>query len=260
MSEHIDPIRLLGNPPARRLWLLQEAVRSVPFDRAIELARIAEAFVAGSAGEARKSEVAPPIGNKERGQIVDQASSRAAVPAGPATERNGIALSDNDRERLLDRLANGARNAELATEFGISAKQVQGLRMGCARKIARRRSRAAGNLSAPSQEDYQDPAATTSIDEIVRYLRQQDDVVVPQEDGSYLVNSRFRLSAAELIARANRIRNRQHKASFQIHRADIQGASSPGPTRHPLFWENPPAAKHGTNGWKKPAHIGTESE
>ncbi|MBV9964068.1 MAG: hypothetical protein JO008_00090 [Alphaproteobacteria bacterium] len=258
MSQHIDPMRLLGNPPARRLWLLQEAMRSLPLDRAIELARIAEAFVVGSAVEAARSEVAPPVDNEERGQIVDHVSTSAAVPADSAPKRNGLALSDNDRERLLDRLANGARNAQLAAEFGISAKRVQGLRMGCAREIARRRAGIAGNDQSP--ENSQNPATTISIDEIVRYVRQQDDVVVPQEDGSYLVNSRFRLSAAELIARANRMRSRQRKASFQIHSVDVQVASGPGATRHPLFWSNPPAAKHDTNGWKKPAHIDSESE
>ena len=61
MSQHIDPIRLPGNPPARRLWLLQEAMRSLPIDRAIELARIADAFVAGPAVDAAKSEVAPRL-------------------------------------------------------------------------------------------------------------------------------------------------------------------------------------------------------
>ena len=45
MTEGLDPIRLSGNAKARRLWLLHEAMRSLPFDRVIELASIAEAFV-----------------------------------------------------------------------------------------------------------------------------------------------------------------------------------------------------------------------
>ena len=52
-----------------------------------------------------------------------------------------------------------------------------------------------------SGERQEDSTATASIEEVVRYLRQQDDVVVFHEDGSYLINGRFRMSAAELIAR-----------------------------------------------------------
>ena len=44
-------------------------------------------------------------------------------------------------EQLLERLAQGARNAELASDFGLSTRQVQGIRMGSAREIARRRDR-----------------------------------------------------------------------------------------------------------------------
>jgi DNA-binding CsgD family transcriptional regulator len=256
MTEHIDPIRLLGNPPARRLWLLQEAMRSLQLDRAIELARIAEAFVAGSAVDAAKSEIAPPIDNEERGQLVDQGSTSAAVPADSAIERNGLALSDNDRERLLDRLAKGARNVELAGEFGISAKQVQGLRMGCAREIARRRAAPSDKPSDEYAVHHED--STASIEEIVRYLRQQDDVVVPQEDGGYLVNGRFRMSAAELIVRANRMRSRQHKASLQTFGTSIQRVRGSGPTGHPLFWENPARTERGPNGRVQPANTNTD--
>ena len=45
MNEHVEVTGLLENPPARRLLLLLKAVQDAPFDRAIELARIAEVFV-----------------------------------------------------------------------------------------------------------------------------------------------------------------------------------------------------------------------
>lgn len=203
-------------------------------------------------------QIAPTVDNEERDQIVDQISTSTCVPADSETKCGGLALSNEVRDRLLDRLANGARNAELAAEFGISAKQVQGLRVGCAREIASRRAGIAENPSDPSQEDTQNPAATTSIDEAIRYPRQQDDVVVPQEDGAYLVNGRFLLSAAELIARANRMRSRQRRPSFQMYRAEMEVASGLGLTSQPVFWENSPASGHGTNGRKKPADIDTE--
>src|SRR5438477_9919386 len=48
MIEHIELIHLLENPAARRLWLLEQALRSVPLEVAVELARTAEAFLMGS--------------------------------------------------------------------------------------------------------------------------------------------------------------------------------------------------------------------
>lgn len=239
MTEEIDPIRLLASPPARRLWLLQEAVRSVSFDRAIELARIADAFVTGSAADASTHEAAPPATTPSENpeQAEEIVPVRAAVPADPPTERDGMALPDDARDRLLDRLANGARNVELAAEFGISAKQVQGLRMGCAREIARRRT-GLGSTFDDSADPPHDATETAATDEIVRYLRQQDDVVVLEETGGYLVNGRFRMSAAELVARANRMRSRQRKPAFQIPNGRSHLGSF-APSRHPLFREEP---------------------
>ena len=58
-------------------------------------------------------------------------------------------------------------------------------------------------------------AVLTGMDDIVRYLRQQDDVVVSVGTASYLVNGRFELNPEELLARANKIRERQGKPMFQ---------------------------------------------
>jgi hypothetical protein len=192
---------------------------------------------------------------KEPEAAIDQISTGSALPAKRPAERDGLVLSDDDRDRLLGRLADGARNAELAAEFGISAKQVQGVRMGCAREIARRR---AAPTDQASNQDDQDSTATASIDEIVRYLRQQDDVVVPQEDGGYMVNGRFRLSAAELMARANRMRSRERKPAFQMHSTDHQIRRRSGPTGHPLFWADSPPAGHSANGRAQPADTETD--
>jgi hypothetical protein len=74
------------------------------------------------------------------------------------------------------------------------------------------------------------------VEEIIRYLRQQDDVVVPQEDGSYLVNGRFRMSLAELSARANRMRSRQRKPAFEL-RGEQPNETNSSVNGHPLFWE-----------------------
>ena len=135
------------------------------------------------------------------------------LPLKPAAHEQGsFALDGAERDRLLDRLAQGARNAELSGEFGLTPKQVQGVRMGCAREIARRRER----LSEPVPAQIAMPEA--SIEEVVRFLRQQDDVVVPQENGTFLVNGRFQMSLSELAVRANRIQSPASQASIRVKR------------------------------------------
>jgi hypothetical protein len=54
------------------------------------------------------------------------------------------------------------------------------------------------------------------IEDVVRYLRQRDDTVVPKGEDFFLVNGRFRMSSDELISRANRMRERAGKPAFQV--------------------------------------------
>jgi hypothetical protein len=256
MIEHVELIHLLHDPAARRLWLLEQALRSVPLEAAVELARTAEAFLMGSAVETVTDDPATVL---RRDQVPCEPTRRPVSEtrlADREAAHTGFALAEDQRDRLLERLAEGARNAELAVEFGISAKQVQGFRMGCAREIAKRRITLA-DKSLGSATQHQPTNETASTDEIVRYLRQQDDVVVSQEDGWYLVNGRFRMSVAELAARANRIRSRQQKPAFQIPTADLQLRASSGQKRHPLFWEAA-LPQRGPNGFRQPADNDTE--
>ena len=102
MTDRMDPIRLLHNPTARRLWLLAEALRSGPLDRALELARSAEVFLMGC------STIADASGTGSREQ--EQEFIVAPMPS-HEPKRGGVALSTCQRDRLLDRLAAGARKA-----------------------------------------------------------------------------------------------------------------------------------------------------
>jgi hypothetical protein len=61
-----------------------------------------------------------------------------------------------------------------------------------------------------------DPRRLVLIQDVVRYLRQRDDIVVPKGEDLFLVNGRFRLSSDELISRANRMRERDGKSTFQL--------------------------------------------
>ncbi len=66
------------------------------------------------------------------------------------------------------------------------------------------------------------PSASTGLivfvepDDVVRFLRGADDVVVPTDDGEYMVNGKSGESLEELVERANRIRAREGLPAFLI--------------------------------------------
>jgi hypothetical protein len=116
--------QLLADPVRRRSWLLAKALASHPLDQALELARNAEVFITGAS----------------LAEALPLRSDVFAASAGkPQARPVALTLAPEKREQLLERLAQGARNAELARDFGLSMRQVQGIRMGSAREIARRR-------------------------------------------------------------------------------------------------------------------------
>ena len=237
MKDHTELVALVNNASARRLWLLYNALHCLPLDQAIELARTAEGFVMGELdpGE-RVATPAPAEG--EAVHAPEQQSTHeslgevaAPLPNTKAKKRPGLELTAEQREQLVVRLAEGAKNAELATQFGLSPKQVQGVRIGCAREIAKRREQT-GASARPSESDF-----TFGIEEVVRYLRQQDDVVVAQENGEFLVNGRFHMAVSDLVGRANRMRSRQRKPVFELPGEALAPSKKPARTNgHPLFW------------------------
>ena len=233
----------------RRWWLLRKALERAPLEAAIALARAAEAFVTGVEVEnaahapAQLEAVALEAKRMAAEQVhpserLDDVESRESKPAFrilspcisdrlPSPKKpTSLPLSPEQRERMLQRLATGAKNAELAAEFGVSARQVQGVRMGSAREISRRRF----SSSKPVSDEA--PKIASSVDEVVRYLRQRDDIVVPLGDGGFVVNGRFRLDTAELLVRANRMRRRHGKPEFEPH-ASSPAASNLVANGHP---------------------------
>lgn len=112
---------LLHDPIRRRAWLMAKALESHPLDKALGLARAAEAFITQSRTDPGEENSEPNIETTS------------------ADRRSGLSISAEQREQLLQRLAAGATNAELAGEFGLSPRQVQGIRMGSAAEIAARR-------------------------------------------------------------------------------------------------------------------------
>jgi len=239
MSEIVDIADLVQNSVYRRTWLLYRALETAPIDNAVALARAADEFVTGSptiqsgAGRAIQAAVDLPSGNTQALEIATDADAVEATTTPSKAEAVRAQLSADQRERLIERLAAGATNAELATEFGLSRKQVQGFRIGLARKGTKRPT-SFEEKPRPTEETPSasiDEVGTTTVglvaitgaaqmhsasaDEVVRYLRQQDDVVFWQGEGKYLVNGRFQLTLPELIDRANKMRDRQGKLGFK---------------------------------------------
>jgi len=247
-SEYLEWLELFGDAARRRCWLLWKALECSPLDRAIDLARAADQFVSHAPAEDRivdaSSHPTPVALPQPSSELTHSPLEVPVSPEKPASQkRTPLALSPERREQLLQRLAQGARNAELASEFGLSKQQVQGVRMGSARQIANRRH----TVDEQEQVSRPTPDLSASVDEIVRYLRQQNDVVVRQENGDFLVNSRFKLPLEGLISRANRMRTRQGKPEFRLADHQPSGASHPtsvtragnGELRngHPIFWD-----------------------
>ena len=178
---------------------------------------MADQFVSGSAFEGQSEGPHPAhvvSRMSEPHTALEKTRSDAGVPssrgdASETTPRSKLPLSPEQRQRLLDQLANGARNAELAAEFGLAPRQVQGIRISQARITKLGRGQEA---SAPRHPE--------SVEEVVRFLRQQDDVVVREDNGKFLINGRFRLGLEQLVERANRMRTRQGKPEFQVLKAE----------------------------------------
>src|SRR5258707_6357882 len=145
MTDDFALLRIIDQPSIRRLWLLWRALECVPLEQAIELARAAEAFITDGGPELVLPEApaAPEIvGGPERVEAAPDLSDGLMPSENRSSPKcNGMALSSEQREQLLDRLAAGATNTELADAFALTSRQVQGLRIGAAPGIAKRPDR-----------------------------------------------------------------------------------------------------------------------
>src|SRR4051794_40753134 len=122
-------------PEERRWWLVCKALESVPLSEALDLATAAYSFLGGSLIEGGPKDIPARDGKTKFGVIEYVKEEKSPLLAASASsrsapvKRSALSLSPERRTVLLRRLANGANNAELAQEFGLSRQQVQGVRM-----------------------------------------------------------------------------------------------------------------------------------
>jgi hypothetical protein len=208
-------------PQRRRWWLLATALRGLPLDKAIEIAERAEVFLVAGARPGRPSEAPRNAGIE----------GPAALPTNPEE----FDTSPGDTEAMLDslrkedlnaRLLAGAGNGELAAEFGLTSRQVQGFRMQLARKAAR--IEATGPVDeALADKSAMSPAPKGLVEDVMRYLRQQGDVVLDSGPLEFVVNGRIRVTFEQLLHRANRLRARQNKPEFVLSGAAVKRGTPP---------------------------------
>jgi hypothetical protein len=168
---------VFDDEPSWRLWLLSKALEAVPLKEALQLAQAAQDFLDG----------APP-------SVFNPTNSQPDLTQlAPALPQDDIPVADADR---------------LGDAGAVTAIEPAPLPSGVAR--------------AETSDTQEAPFASTGLvvlagpDDVVRYLRRADDVVVATDDGAYMVNGRFRESLEELVKRANRIRTRQRQPLFQL--------------------------------------------
>jgi hypothetical protein len=184
---------LFDHPGYRRLWLLSKALEFASLDDALRLARSAEAFLDFNVATA-------PSGLARSATTLsgrpEDASTFVVPPPIDSAEDNRLPLN----VRVICSTAAEPPPREAA---GIHTRDVTTDTVALQYSTARA---SVGNGLA----------VLASPEDVVRFLRQQNDVVVSAGDDAYLVNGRCRENLVELTARANRMRRREKKPVFEL--------------------------------------------
>ena len=194
-------------PVLRRCWLLNKALESAPLDEALRLARAADEFLSVNQANAQAlpNEPASPDSSSTSPNQAAQPASALPIAASPGdqAEQGAGPISATDHVAYAADIVESPSPMENDTHEDAS-------------------NRSGIEEAGTEPEDSGPQAAMTSglavlagMEDIVRFLRQQDDVVVSAGTATYLVNGRFQLNSKELLDRANKIRDRQGKPQFQ---------------------------------------------
>jgi|HubBroStandDraft_1064217.scaffolds.fasta_scaffold01335_13 hypothetical protein len=200
----------------RRLYFLLLALRGAHPDDALAVAEQMERFIHGasareqSAGQTSQTDADKATATSENTQQTDTDGTSDGT-----SRAKGILSDKVFRRRFENALASGANNREIAARFGLTLRQTNGLRQGLARrKTPPEPLRGDGGPQEAPRGQRQELTAE-SLDDVVRFLRQRDDVIVRNGE-NFLLNSRQLLTAAELVERANRKRRELGKAAFPV--------------------------------------------
>lgn len=202
---------ILAEPALRRCWLLSKALESTSLDQALRVAWAAEGFL--GAGH-------PAAPSHENGHAL-----KAELLGGPRTVQPaaGLPITLSPRDRADEKWILPS------VDLGTGASAAIDLIVELAESLGNAGAGEHHPDEEPHEDDAEDEPAASSpqasmasdlavlagMEDVVRYLRQQDDVVVSAGSGVYLVNGRFHLSSDELFVRANKIRHRHGKPQFQ---------------------------------------------
>jgi hypothetical protein len=241
LSEDLDA------PARRRFWLVAQLIARcnvTEVESALTAAAKVEAFIAnggrsssaplgsigfGAAGPSDLPDMRPA-------QRVDTEPSPA--PAALSNSQNIVDIGGkyrNARRQLLDKetrsrfiheAAVNPDNRHLAQLFGLSVRQAHAIRVGLSKFIADGRR----EIELQMQDDFlkNKSAAGATMDDVVRYLRQINDVVVPNGP-NYVVNYKLALTAEQLLERANAKRRERKQAPLMLETAGLPCGASPLP-------------------------------
>jgi len=226
----------------RRMWIvgrfLEHSLLS-EIDCVLSLAAKVEAFIINGFGSNDAVETKVGAQNyaeaadlQRSNQIASQVSPLATNPASSinavSQSRGGRAvryplLDQETKARFIHEAARNPDNRHLARIFGLSVRQTHAIRVGVSKYIATARR----EYELQMQDEFLKNKVKSgpTMDDVVRYLRQRDDVVVPTGQ-HYVVNSNLALTAEELIERANRKRREHNQEPLAVQADEALCATS----------------------------------
>jgi hypothetical protein len=233
-------------------WLLERCSIS-EIEPGLAIAAKIEAFIAGGdscnnsdrscPGAAATPAAAQGIASGSRSSHAILSAKISADPSVSPASRNGVGiggrchpanrplLDQETRDRFIREAARKPDNRHLAQTFGLSVRQAHAVRVGLSKLIAQAQrdpsrgvsnsKRAGAPIDAETERKMQEdflrtrPSAPPTLDDVVRYLRQIGDVVVPHGE-TYIVNYRLTLTSEQLLERANNKRRERALDPFVL--------------------------------------------
>jgi hypothetical protein len=216
----MDLASIFTEPVLRRCWLLNKALENASLEEALKLAQAADEFL--SPDRQRPNGSLPnrraPLDQALPARRQEPALAAPAELQGRDPGKSASSPSEVDGHRLSPGFEPGdAGKAEASSAESLNSVVDEPIKLSETEDTQTAETQdeeLERNALSPSTTE-ENLAVLASLDEIVRYLRQRDDVVVSAGKDAFLVNGRFHLTSEELLVRANKMRLRQGKPQFQ---------------------------------------------